>query len=1347
MSYYYQTDPYQSYEEYDPQNGPYYPPAMHMPPPPFFQTPPPGQFYVPNMNSFPPQNYVQGGEFVNSELRPQSTGGNSYHENDEGKQNRPYSQQGSSKEYHTQSGRGQGYRRGQGHRGGHKHGYDRDQEKNYDRQFDHGHQRDAGYERSQRYEKGQGRGYGRGQGHGYKQGQGQRSEKGQRTERYGSPVQDKDHRHIRDGDFGEKHRENYYKEGKSSKFEKGKDKTSDGTSEIFHKKLKDVQRSRKSYESDGNLNVEKFDQNSHPTHKAEKAREISSNSQDTDSGVVERKSKAYSSDQDFFEKNFASFSKKSTNKPDVTEIDHWRGERGTKGHNERPKSGHQGSKHNQHHTEDQRKGQNKKGSKYDGSDQQKENTRNREEYQYGRDRADRKPNNPNKKDSRQGQRNSPRDHNAGKSESRKGRDYHDEGITQNTAHGSRKEFVPRTKEREHKNSNGESAESFTNQICQAVVEWDRRTMSDTMSEMSDDICFSGETRSNASDVEMPRRQDKDKSIHYKPMRKQNLLYQHQQQNQKGHGRKKQVLLRTASGKVDESQRALLIEQLTAGTYECMVCCDTIRGQNAVWSCNGCYHIFHLRCIKTWAKSPTARIEGLDQGWRCPACQNTSDKIPNQYRCFCGKCRDPEWNRMETPHSCGEVCKKNRSARCKHHCNILCHPGPCPPCNAVVTRQCLCGKQSQSMKCSSVEIFKCSSVCEKQLNCGKHFCKKICHEGPCDPCTEVIKQECYGSHESREVTCGSSESFTESYSCGIKCDKTLGCGNHKCEDTCHPGSCQSCTLLPEAITTCPCGARDLADLSPTPRQSCLEPIPTCGGKCRKPLKCGPPKKPHICERKCHEGPCGSCDLTTELTCRCTKFKKEFPCTEVMKLKDRVFLCERKCNKLRSCQRHKCGQHCCVSEDHACNLICGKKLPCGLHRCEEPCHRGNCPPCLMASFDELPCHCGAEIMYPPIPCGARPPECHQLCNRVHACDHDVQHRCHSDENCPPCTALTEKWCMGKHEKRKNIACHRDNISCGLPCNNELPCVQHKCTKVCHSGPCQAEGETCRQPCHKKRANCSHLCMTRCHANDPCPSISCKAEVKIKCSCGNRESMVTCQSLDNKEFKSKTMQSIATSLGAGQSVDISHLTSSKKAKKPNNVLECDAECALIERNRRLALALEIKNPDLGNKLGTPSFSDFLKDFAKKNLHFVGGVEKNFNDLVQNAKKAKQAYRSHSFPCMNRDQRRLIHELGECYGCETQSYDYEPSKNVVATAHKDKCWLPNVTLTSYIQRELHPKAPVPIPHRYNETTIRESALAAKHSCEVLKDKPIERVQRSNNTKETTPTSKVIDYFDFSTQ
>ena len=37
-----------------------------------------------------------------------------------------------------------------------------------------------------------------------------------------------------------------------------------------------------------------------------------------------------------------------------------------------------------------------------------------------------------------------------------------------------------------------------------------------------------------------------------------------------------------------------------------------------------------------------------------------------------------------------------------------------------------------------------------------------------------------------------------------------------------------------------------------------------------------------------------------------------------------------------------------------------------------------------------------------------------------------------------------------------------------------------------------------------------------------------------------------------------------------------------------------------------------------------------------------------------------------MNREQRHMVHELAEAYGCETQSYDYEPNKNVVATAFR---------------------------------------------------------------------------------
>ena len=45
----------------------------------------------------------------------------------------------------------------------------------------------------------------------------------------------------------------------------------------------------------------------------------------------------------------------------------------------------------------------------------------------------------------------------------------------------------------------------------------------------------------------------------------------------------------------------------------------------------------------------------------------------------------------------------------------------------------------------------------------------------------------------------------------------------------------------------------------------------------------------------------------------------------------------------------------------------------------------------------------------------------------------------------------------------------------------------------------------------------------------------------------------------------------------------------------LECNEECAIMERNARVALALEIKNPELSGKLGNPSYNDFLKKTAK--------------------------------------------------------------------------------------------------------------------------------------------------------
>lgn len=105
------------------------------------------------------------------------------------------------------------------------------------------------------------------------------------------------------------------------------------------------------------------------------------------------------------------------------------------------------------------------------------------------------------------------------------------------------------------------------------------------------------------------------------------------------------------------------------------------------------------------------------------------------------------------------------------------------------------------------------------------------------------------------------------------------------------------------------------------------------------------------------------------------------------------------------------------------------------------------------------------------------------------------------------------------------------------------------------------------------------------------------------------------------------------------------------------------------------------------------------------------------------KQSKRSHCFPPMNREHRKIIHELAEVYGVESVSYDSEPKRNVVITAHKyvsnyetiyqmklpivvtrmclcillvprGKSACPNSTLTSLIERETAARAPPPIAH-----------------------------------------------------
>lgn len=60
-----------------------------------------------------------------------------------------------------------------------------------------------------------------------------------------------------------------------------------------------------------------------------------------------------------------------------------------------------------------------------------------------------------------------------------------------------------------------------------------------------------------------------------------------------------------------------------------------------------------------------------------------------------------------------------------------------------------------------------------------------------------------------------------------------------------------------------------------------------------------------------------------------------------------------------------------------------------------------------------------------------------------------------------------------------------------------------------------------------------------------------------------------------------------------------------------------------------------------------------------------------------------------MNRDKRQFVHELAPHFGCETASFDAEPKRNVVATAYRDRIFMPSqsvVEVVTKIKRALKP-------------------------------------------------------------
>ncbi|XXQ32727.1 NF-X1-type domain-containing protein [Plasmodiophora brassicae] len=666
----------------------------------------------------------------------------------------------------------------------------------------------------------------------------------------------------------------------------------------------------------------------------------------------------------------------------------------------------------------------------------------------------------------------------------------------------------------------------------------------------------------------------------------------------------------------------MIRRFTLGQYSCAICIENIGARAAIFACASCYACVHLECALRWGRSqqaqdaPASNAKTLKR-WRCPNCQfviTAKKDLPTFYKCFCGKMKDPSFDPDLTPHSCGSVCGRPRSvAGCVHTCTLLCHPGPCPECTAVVSVQCACKRSRIDIRCSRRTDSKptCSAVCRRLLQCKKHTCKLMCHNGPCGPCNLKNDLTCFCGRSKATMNCGEGVldkiSGTLHFTCGTACGKQLACGNHSCTLLCHSGPCPSCDRAVTDPQTCACGKLFPPD---APRRvSCLDPIPTCDQTCGRRL----PGCEHVCTNPCHDSPCPPCSEMVTTLCFCGREVRVLPCPEYRHALEEdgtpKLRCASVCNAPLGCGRHRCTKRCCDLVSHTCTVPCGKTLNCGIHACEQNCHSQPCPPCGRPIVEGVSCPCGARRIPGPVLCGTDPPECTNPCRVTRPCGHRCVYNCHVGP-CPKCMILVKRLCAGGHKTMPSVPCSAAAVSCGHPCGQPMPCRRHICTKPCHV---HERDSPCTEKCGSVRP-CSHPCAASCHGDDNCPSVPCKKCIRVQCACGRLVAEKQC----------------------------GYTSGFPDAQQ----LPCDTVCLQTQRNRALAAALDVPIGASAEPVKIP-WTVHILTLANNDLVFVQRAERQLDSFLSSSNRTLFM----DATTLNRVQ--LLRHMAQAYGLVSEVFN----------------------------------------------------------------------------------------------
>ncbi|KAF9205167.1 FKBP12-associated protein [Haplosporangium sp. Z 27] len=418
-------------------------------------------------------------------------------------------------------------------------------------------------------------------------------------------------------------------------------------------------------------------------------------------------------------------------------------------------------------------------------------------------------------------------------------------------------------------------------------------------------------------------------------------------------------------------------------------------------------------------------------------------------------------------------------------------------------------------------------------------------------------------------------------------KPLACGHHECTKTCHtlndePGLCPA---RPEAVKTCPCGAKPIESLlMGKERTSCIDHIPVCGGVCKKLLKCG-----HECMQKCHTGECSPCKTSVTVDCRCGSKHLQLICSEMGIYGDKQPTCQKPCLGLRSCGKHQCTKRCCPAK----NQPKGTKLGADVYEAHMPHSKSY--------------HVTVDVLF-----------CiHPLLVVPQSLNASIHARGSVHVVMPPWQAILVT----------QILSHALLALCLLRSN---VCVENQICPV-------------------------YLVIQRRHR---VAKFAAGTLVVVCISATNLATLVNvCRPL---KFVLKPVQNLALVISSCKCGNLTKdivcgATSENPSDGKPRIIKCNDFCLIVERNKRVALALDIDDTtNRGPRI--PHFDDYVLDYASANMEFTLKIEKRLEEWVVDS-----TLQTLNLSPMKGHHRKFVHELASYYNVTSESVDVEPYRSVV--------------------------------------------------------------------------------------